>query len=64
MLALDEPRETDEVFEIDGFRYVVDKTFFNKFKPIKVSFSPVGFKITAAVNYGESYFSHRYHGSR
>ena len=63
MLALDEPRKTDDVFEIDGFQYVVNKKFFDKFKPIKVDFSPIGFKITAAVNYGASYFSRSYSGS-
>ena len=57
MLALDEPGKTDEVFEIDGFQFVVDKAFLNKFKPIKVDFNPIGFEVTAAVSYGASYFS-------
>lgn len=57
MLALDEARETDDVFEINGIRFVVDKSFYNRFKPIKVDFSHIGFQITAAVNYGASYFS-------
>ena len=63
MLALDEPRQTDDVFEIDGSQFVVDKGFYNRFKPIKVDFSHIGFQITAAVNYGASYFSCSYNSS-
>jgi thioredoxin reductase (NADPH) len=51
MLALDEARETDYVFEINAIRFVVDKSFYNRFKPIKVDFSHIGFQITAAVDY-------------
>jgi iron-sulfur cluster assembly protein len=50
MLALDVPREKDDIFEIDGFRFVVDKSFYNRFKPIKVDLSHSGFRIAAAVN--------------
>jgi hypothetical protein len=63
MLALDEPRQSDDVFEIDGFQFVVNRIFYKKFKPIKVDFSHIGFEITAAVNYGASYFSCSYNGS-
>ncbi len=63
MLALDEPRQTDDVFEIDGFQFVVEKSFYNRFKPIKVDFNHIGFQITAAVNYGASYFSRSYNSS-
>ena len=57
MLALDESRKMDEIFEIDGFQFVVDKNFCNQYAPIKVDYNFTGFKITAAVNYGKSYFS-------
>ncbi len=63
MLSLDEHRKTDEVFEIDGFLFVVDKNFFNQYQPIKVDYNYTGYKITAAVNYGKSYFSRSYNGS-
>ena len=59
MLALDEHRKTDEVFEIDGFLFVVDKNFFNQYQPIKVDFNSTGYEITAAVNYGKSYFRYQ-----
>ena len=34
-MALDEPKATDDVFDIDGFQYLVDKDFMEKAKPIK-----------------------------
>ena len=48
-MALDEPRESDEVFDIDGFQYVVDKDFLEKAKPIKVDFLEIGFKLTSSL---------------
>ncbi len=50
-MALDESRETDAVYEIDGFKYVVDKTFLEKVKPIKVDFLVSGFKVDCAVDF-------------
>ena len=44
-MALDEPRETDDEFEIDGFTYLVDKEFLQKAQPIKVDFLVHGFKL-------------------
>ena len=46
-MALDEPRETDEVLDIDGFQYIIDKDFLEKAKPIKVDFLEIGFKLTS-----------------
>ncbi len=46
-MALDEPRETDEVFDIDGYQYIIDKDFLEKAKPIKVDFLEIGFKLTS-----------------
>ncbi len=48
-MALDEPKEADEVFEIDGFKYLVDKEFLKKAKPIKVDFLEIGFKLTSSL---------------
>jgi len=55
-LVLDEPKNTDELFSIDGFQYVIDKALFAAVKPIKIDFSPLGFSVTgnpsaAANNY-------------
>lgn len=51
-MALDEPRETDEVFHINGFQFVVDKGFYKKAKPITVDFVGYGFRITSSLNLG------------
>jgi iron-sulfur cluster assembly protein len=51
-MALDEPRETDHVFKIDNFQYLVDKEFLEKAKPIKVDFLQIGFKITSGIELG------------
>lgn len=49
-MALDESRETDDVFDIDGFKYVVDKEFMIKAKPIKVDFLVSGFKVDCGID--------------
>jgi iron-sulfur cluster assembly protein len=51
-MALDEPKDTDDVFDIEGFQYIVDKDFMEKAKPIKVDFSEMGFKLDCAVDFG------------
>lgn len=50
-MALDESKETDDIFEIDGFKYVVDKEFMVKAKPIKVDFLVSGFKVDCNYNF-------------
>jgi Fe-S cluster assembly iron-binding protein IscA len=51
-MALDEPRETDEVSEIDGFKFIVDKEFYEKIQPIKVDFTYFGFKVSSEMDFG------------
>ena len=53
-MALDEPKATDDVFDIDGFQYIVDKDFMEKAKPIKVDFSEMGFKLDCAIDFGSA----------
>ncbi len=48
-MALDESREPDEVFDIDGFQYIIDKDFLKKANPIKVDFLEIGFKLTSSL---------------
>ena len=48
-MALDESKETDETFEIDGYTYVVDKDFLEQAKPIKIDFLEIGFKLTSSL---------------
>lgn len=51
-MALDELRDTDQVFDIDNFQYLVNKDFLEKAKPIKVDFLNIGFKITSGIDLG------------
>lgn len=50
-MALDEPKDTDYVYEIDGFEYIVNKEFMDKVKPIKVDFTEMGFKLECGVEF-------------
>lgn len=51
-MALDETRNTDEVFDFNGYSYVVDKEFLEKAKPIKVDFLSTGFFISSSIELG------------
>ena len=48
-MALDEPKNTDDVFEVNEFKFLVDKTFLKDAAPIKVDFGGFGFTITSNV---------------
>ena len=48
-MALDEPNDNDEVYDISGFKYVVDKELLEKAKPIKIDFMGMGFHITSSM---------------
>lgn len=37
-LALDEPTERDEVLEVDGITYIIDKRLFDRVKPFRIEF--------------------------
>ncbi len=51
-LALDEPRENDKIEDINGVRFLVDKAFWEKVQPIKIDFTPLGFKIDCNFDFG------------
>jgi iron-sulfur cluster assembly protein len=53
-MALDESKDTDEVYEIDGYQYLVDKEFVKKATPIKVDFKEIGFSISSSIDLGAS----------
>ncbi len=50
-MALDEPRDQDEVYDIEGFQYLVDKDFLEKAKPIKVDYMVHGFKLDCGMEF-------------
>ncbi len=43
-MALDEPKKSDTVYEINGFKYIVDQEFMEKVQPIKIDFTEMGLK--------------------
>jgi len=51
-MALDEPKDSDEVYEVEGYKYIVDKDFMEKAKPVKVDFSEYGFKLSSNIDFG------------
>lgn len=51
-MALDEPKASDDVYDVDGFQYVVDKEFLKKATPIKVDFKEMGFSISSSIKLG------------
>ncbi|MCX5848611.1 MAG: hypothetical protein NTW65_04100 [Deltaproteobacteria bacterium] len=56
-MALDEPRNEDEVFEEKGTKFVIDKDIYNQAKPINVDFVDAprgaGFKLTSSLSPAE-----------
>ena len=46
-MALDEQKNDDEVFEIDGIKYVIEKNFYNEIKPISIDFTGMGYNLTS-----------------
>ena len=39
VMALDEQKEDDEVFTVEGVTYVVEKALFERVKPIRIGYS-------------------------
>jgi len=48
-MALDEPKDTDNIYNINNVEYLVDKNFMEKAKPITVDFMQMGFQITSGL---------------
>lgn len=53
-MALDEPKEEDQSFELDGLTYLVDSALWNQARPIKVDYVEdgqcSGFAITSMLS--------------
>ena len=47
-VALDKPKDSDHVFEVDGFQYIVNKVLLEQVKPIKVDSDGFGFRISGS----------------
>lgn len=56
-MALDEPKENDEVMDNNGITYLVEKSLFEQVKPITVDFVEsamgAGFSIQSSLQKGE-----------
>ena len=53
-MALDEPKESDNVYDVNGFQFIMDKAFDEKAKPVTVDFLGYGFKISSNIDFGPS----------
>ncbi|MCA1795174.1 MAG: hypothetical protein LC660_15130 [Desulfobacteraceae bacterium] len=53
-MALDEPKNTDDSFDIKGHKFVVDKDFMEKAERIKIDFTGMGFALDSNMDLGAS----------
>ena len=53
-MALDEPKDSDNVYDVNGFQFIVDKEFYEKAKPVTVDFLGYGFKISSSIDFGQA----------
>ncbi len=51
-MALDEPKDTDDVFNQDGYSFLVEKELMQKAQPITVDLSYMGFQIHSNLELG------------
>lgn len=50
-MALDEPTDQDQEFDVDGYKYLVNKEFLDRAQPIKVDFQMYGFKLNCGIEF-------------
>jgi iron-sulfur cluster assembly protein len=50
-MALDEPKENDSVFDVNGFQFIMEKEFCEKAQPVKIDFLGYGFKIDSSIEF-------------
>ncbi|MBF0482884.1 MAG: hypothetical protein HQK81_15330 [Desulfovibrionaceae bacterium] len=51
-LALDEPKESDDSFEVSGYTFVIDKELMAQAKSIKVDMTYMGFQVESDMQLG------------
>ena len=49
-MALDEPKDNDNTFDIDGLKFIIDKNLMKEAAPIKVDFSGFGFQFDCGMD--------------
>ena len=52
-MVLDEPKNTDSVFDINGFQFIIDIDLFKEARPIKVDFAHFGFQLDCALQFDD-----------
>ncbi len=52
-MALDEPKDSDDLFNVKGLKFVVDKEFMEKAQQIKVDFNGMGFSLDSNIELGQ-----------
>ena len=52
-MDLDEPKDADDVFDIDGFKFIIDKEFMQEAEPIKIDFTRSGFQFYCSLEFKE-----------
>ena len=53
-MALDEPKDTDDVFKINGFKFIIDMDLLRDAEPIKVDFTGFGFQFDCAMQFDDA----------
>jgi Fe-S cluster assembly iron-binding protein IscA len=53
-MALDEPKDTDSVFDINGFQFIIDEDLLLEARPIKVDFAHLGFQLDCALQFDDA----------
>ncbi|MFP4160162.1 MAG: hypothetical protein ACLFQ9_07620 [Desulfobacterales bacterium] len=48
-MVLDEPNESDEVFEVNGFKFIANRDFLAEASPVKIDFNGFGFSLTSSM---------------
>ena len=51
IMDVDEIKDTDEVFDIDGFQFVVDRELLKEAQPIKVDYTRFGFQFDCGLEF-------------
>lgn len=51
-MALDEPKDTDEVIEKEDFKFVIDKNLLKGASPVKIDVTYTGFVVTSDMPLG------------
>lgn len=51
-LDVDEPQDTDDIFDIDGFQFVINRILFKEAEPIKVDYNArSGFQFDSSLEF-------------